>query len=50
MLVSPHQNPVEPDTPTQRDPIHHPHKQGHPGPDERDFDLPEPDDEMDEDA
>lgn len=47
MSVLPHQNPVEPDTPEPKDPIHQPHKQDHPGPDNKDDELPEDDEDTD---
>lgn len=49
MTVLPHQNPVEPDSPEQRDPIHHPHRQDHPGPDDKDDELPEEEEDTDSD-
>ena len=36
MPTTPGHHPVEPDTPDQKEPLHHPHKQDHPGPDDAD--------------
>lgn len=50
MPVLPHQIPVEPDTPDQKDPIHQPPKHDHPGPDNKDDEFPEEDDDEDNGA
>lgn len=47
MAVLPHQNPVEPDTPEQKDPIHQPHTHRHPTPEGKDDELPEDDEDTD---
>lgn len=39
--------PVDPDTPERKDPIHQPHKEDHPGPDNHDDELPGDDEETD---
>lgn len=50
MPVTPSHNPVEPDTPNQKDPIHHPHRQDHPEPDHRDDEFPESEEDEDTDS
>lgn len=46
MSVIPDQQPVEPDTPGFTEPLHHPHKQDHPGRDEPDSTPPSPAEEL----
>jgi len=47
MPISPGHQPIEPDTPNPRDPIHHPHKPDHPFHDEREEEGIDPDDDED---
>lgn len=49
MPIPPGHKPVEPDTPDSRDPIHHPAKEDHPGPDNKDDELPEDEEDTDPD-
>lgn len=43
MPILPHQNPVEPDSQSPKDPIHHPHDLEHPIPESQEEDYEEKD-------